>query len=211
MIITADILNKITPSIKGKHADDIAAALNIILPVYKMDVPTIFHEFWANVLEESWEMGKFVENLNYKTESIVKTWPTRFANVSLALPYAHNPQKLANKVYGGRMGNIQPNDGWDFRGSGPIQITGRDTITLFILYLNKLTGINRSVYETAQLLRTDISVGIHSACWFFTKVKNLIPLAISDRMIEIVRRINGGTTGLSQRLAYYDACKKWVL
>ncbi|MGP3710706.1 chitinase [Brucella sp. RRSP16] len=81
---------------------------------------TAFHETGG-------KMQPIEENLNYTTVAqIRKTWPSRFSTVQSAQPYVRNPQGLANKVYGGRMGNTGANDGWRFRGRALAQITGKD-------------------------------------------------------------------------------------
>ncbi len=85
---------------------------------------TVFHETGAT-------MQPVTENLNYSAERLTKVWPSRFPTVASAEPFARNPRKLANKVYGGRMGNTAPDDGWRYRGRGLPQITGKENYTKF--------------------------------------------------------------------------------
>ncbi len=86
---------------------------------------TAFHETGG-------KMQPVRENLNYTSAARIKaTWPKRFPTIASAKPYVRNPQKLANKVYGGRMGNTGPNDGWIHRGDGLPQLTGKENFTKF--------------------------------------------------------------------------------
>jgi putative chitinase len=92
--------------------------------------------FLSTALEES-GFRTLTENLNYSAERAHQVWPSKFPTVAAAQPYAMQPQKLANCVYGGRMGNVGANDGWVYRGQGLIQITGRDNFAA----LEKKTGL----------------------------------------------------------------------
>lgn len=97
-----------------------------------------------------------VENLTYSSaERIRAVWPKRFPRLGDALPYVRNPQALANKVYGGRMGNVLPTDGWVFRGRGYPQTTGRENYGEFggLLKLDLLGNPDLA-------LRTDVSARI---------------------------------------------------
>jgi len=90
---------------------------------------SLFHlaAVFAEVYHETGgKMQPVEENLNYSAKRLTQVWPGRFPTLASAQPFANSPQKLANKVYGGRMGNAGPNDGWLFRGRGLPQITGRD-------------------------------------------------------------------------------------
>lgn len=65
------------------------------------------------------------ENLNYSAKRLTEVWPKRFPSLVAAKPYANNPERLANSVYGGRMGNTEPGDGFKYAGKGFVQITGK--------------------------------------------------------------------------------------
>lgn len=80
---------------------------------------TTFHETGG-------AMQPIVENLTYSTAARIRAvWPSRFPTEASARPFVRNAQALANKVYGGRLGNTGANDGWLYRGRGYVQITGK--------------------------------------------------------------------------------------
>ena len=81
--------------------------------------------------ETGGQMQPVSENLNYSARRLTEVWPSRFPTIAAAAPFANNPQRLANKVYGGRLGNVDPGDGWLFRGRGLAQITGRENYARF--------------------------------------------------------------------------------
>jgi putative chitinase len=111
----------------------------------------------------------------------------------MAESYAHNPEKLADFVYAGRMGNLQDGDGWKFHGRGLIQLTGREN------YANCGSGIGVDLIDNPDLLLTPKYAAL-SAGWFWNK-KGLNPLADAQEYGAMTRRINGGLTGLDERIA----------
>lgn len=204
MLITQQQLKSIAPSLKGDKLKSICDLLNELCPKYGITDKEVFKMFLANVAQESGEFAHKEENMNYRAETIVKTWPGRFPTIAAAASFALNPEALANKVYGGRMGNNQPGDGFLFKGAGFIGITGRELYTKYAKY------IQQPVEITANLMKTQDRYALDSACWFFAVLKNLIAVAKTGDFIKVVKGINGGTIGLRDRQLYYNRCNKFI-
>ena len=158
--------------------------------------PARIAPFLANIHNETGGMRRLEEVLSYSAERIVEVWPSRFDTVQAARPYARNPRALANKVYGGRMGNVGPDDGWIYRGRGPIQTTGRNNYVA----LGKAIQIDVPVLvgEGSPLITRPGCAS--SAVVFWTAMgANAMADRGDTRAIRI--KANGGTEGLANVLA----------
>lgn len=204
ILISGDILRKIAKTLSPARADRMAGLLNTVCPRYGINTPDIFHEFLAQVLHESGEFRAKVENMNYSAQGLVNTWPSRFKTLEAAKPFARNPEALANLVYGGRMGNTKPGDGWLNRGRGFIGITGGAMYEAYAKYLNM------PVDKVRELVGTDDMYALDSACWFFSVHKGLNDEAERDEQDKITKSINGGFIGKKSRDEYYELCKKYI-
>ena len=167
--------------------------LNQVFVKYDLDTPKRQAAFIGQCAVESANFTRLQENLNYSAQRLTQVWPSRFPNINMAESYAHNPEKLADFVYAGRMGNLQDGDGWKFHGRGLIQLTGREN------YANCGSGIGVDLIDNPDLLLTPKYAAL-SAGWFWNK-KGLNPLADAQEYGAMTRRINGGLTGLDERIA----------
>jgi putative chitinase len=121
-------------------------------------------------------------------------WPSRFPSLDVANQYANNPEKLANKVYGGRadLGNTEDGDGFKFHGRGIFQLTGRSNVTICG------NALGQPFAEHPELL-LEPEWACMSAGWFWNK-KGLNSLADDESWEIMTKRINGGLVGLDDRI-----------
>ena len=146
-------------------------------------------DFLGQILHESAGLTRFSENLSYSAERMMVVWPGRFPTLESALPYARNPEALANKVYGGRMGNTQPGEGYKFRGRGVLQITGRDNYK----FVGNLMGQDLTVMP--ELLEQPRYALESAIAWW----EGSVPDSMIGDVERVTRRVNGGLTGLADR------------
>ncbi|MBN9550545.1 MAG: hypothetical protein J0H31_17145 [Alphaproteobacteria bacterium] len=167
-----------------------------------INTPIRLRHFLARVCVETGGLRSLEENLNYSAQRLTQVWPNRFPTVAAATPFAKNPQKLANSVYGGRLGNFKPNDGWTFRGSGLLQNTGRENFEL----VEDGTGL--PVVDQPELLRT-FPGALEAATIFWTK-RNINALADKNDVAGVCKKVNGGTNGLAdQKIWLAKAARIW--
>lgn len=214
-MITSEILKKIATSLSTERATVIADVINNVCPAYGITKPNILHEFLATIIHESGEFSIKEENLSYSAKRITEVWPSRFPILAAAVPYTKNPQKLANKVYGGRMGNDTINDGWTYRGRGAIQITGKESYATYFTFKKNDGGYHfnempKTLEELTELMLRD-DWGIDAACWEFAINKRLIQAALNNDFKTVTKRINGGVIGYEDRIKYYERCKKYLI
>ena len=149
----------------------------------------------------SHECGNFKileENLNYRAVTLRKVFPKYFPNDDIANAYAGKAEMIANRVYGGRMGNGDEHsgDGYRYCGRGLIQLTGKQNYTKFA------ESIDTPVEQIPEFLQT-FEGAIQSACWFW-ETNNLNQYADSGDILTMTKRINGGTIGLEDRKKHYE-------
>lgn len=170
-----------------------------VLPDYQITSVLRVAAWLAQMGHESGDFCEIEENLNYGAKGLRSVFPHYFPSDAMALEYQRQPQKIANRVYGGRMGNgpEETGDGWKYHGRGLVQITGKENYTHCS---NALYGDTRLIDNPELLLEQDGA--IRSACWYWNS-RNLNEYADNRDMMTITRRINGGTIGLENRVERY--------
>ena len=160
---------------------------------YQINTPKRQACFIGQCMHESGGFKFLKENLNYSAKALMATWPSRFPDMDTAEKYERQPEKIAGKVYNGRMGNTSPEEAAAFIGRGLIQLTGKDN------YMAFGEAIGEDLVANPQLVEEPRYAAL-SAGWFFNK-RNLNALADVMDIETMSKRINGGTIGMADRIA----------
>lgn len=194
---TIDKLKQLIPNAAG-GVQAWYEGLSDALPQYEIVTVPRAAAFIAQCAHESGGFRMMEENLNYKAATLTKLWPKRYP-AGIAEQYAGKPQAIANKSYGGRMGNGDEasGDGWKYRGRGILQLTGKDNYKA----CSKFLFSDDTLLENPDLL-LDAYYATHSACWFWNQNK-LNQYADSGDILTMTKKINGGTIGLDDRIKHY--------
>jgi putative chitinase len=187
--------------LKGHIPDTVISQIPTVMEKFQINTPLRLAHFLAQCGHESGGFKATQENLNYSAKGLRGIFGKYFPTDTLAESYARQPEKIASKVYGNRMGNgpESTKEGYKFRGRGYIQLTGKDNYTAFAKSIGEDTVSNPDLVATKYPLA--------SAAWFFSK--NGLN-SIADRgadtatVTAVTKRVNGGTIGLADRIKHFN-------
>jgi len=173
-------------------------ALNETFDKFDISTPARQASFIGQCSHECCNFKTLSENLNYKAETLMKLWKTRFPTIEIANEYARNPKKIANKVYANRMGNRDESsgDGYRFRGRGCIQLTGHAN------YFHAGQACGEDFVMNPDLVATPRYAAM-TAGWFWN-THNLNQYADKTDYLMMTKKINGGTIGLDDRIKHIN-------
>jgi putative chitinase len=186
--------------LKGHIPDAVIAMIPAVAQKFQIDSALRLAHFLAQCGHESGGFRLTKENLNYSAKGLNGIFKKYFPTLESALPYERKPDKIANKVYGGRMGNgpEASGDGAKFCGRGYIQLTGKDNYTAFGKSIGEDVCANPQVVAEKYALL--------SAAWFFNKngLHKMADGGSTDAVVtSITKRVNGGTIGLADRIKHF--------
>jgi len=170
--------------------------------------------FVAQVMHETGGLTILTESLNYSPKGLLDTFGEHRISQADAEKYGRTPEHLAdqraiaNIVYGGEFGRVQlgntaPDDGWNLRGTGMLQMTGRESRKRIGAAIGVDLITNPDVaLEPRNLLLCAAEEWNEKGCNVF---------ADRDKIETVTERINGGRIGLASRENWLNRTKKiWV-
>ena len=187
--------------LKGHVPDAVITQIPEVMEKFQINTPLRLCHFLAQCGHESNNFKAVNENLNYGAKGLRGVFPKYFPTDALAAEYERKPEKIANKIYGGRMGNgpEATGEGYKFRGRGYIQLTGKDNYSAF----DKVVAEN--ILETPDLVATKYP--LLSAAWYWnSRALNALADkgATTAEVTAITKKVNGGTIGLEDRIKHFN-------
>ncbi|TCP80762.1 putative chitinase [Rhizobium sp. PP-CC-2G-626] len=201
-LVTSLRISKFSPRAR---ADLVAAIVNKWPVAFRAGVttPVRTQHFLAQMATESGGFVRIDENLNYSAKRLREIFPKRVSE-ELARQLANRPEAIANHVYNRRdLGNIEPGDGWRFRGSGYIQLTGRSN------FKARDAILNMGIVEYPDLVRQPVA-GFAAAVAYWQAVKGNLLADAGD--VEAVRRaVNGGLIGIKESKVWLARARRYFV
>ena len=186
--------------LKGHVPDAVIKQIPEVGEKFAINTPLRLAHFLSQCGHESGNFRVVNENLNYGAKGLMGIFKKYFPNEAKAKLYERKPEKIANLIYGGRMGNgpEASGDGWKHRGRGFIQLTGKDNYTAF----GKAIGVD--ILANPDLVASKYP--LLSAAWYWNsrKINAVADQGATDAVVtKITKLVNGGTIGLADRIKHF--------
>jgi putative chitinase len=186
--IDAVTLTKFSPKARA----DLVAAIIAQWPTATaagINTPDRIHHFIAQMATETGGFRSIDENLRYSAKRLLEIFPKRVTPAEAQL-LAFKEVEIANHVYNNRFNNKPPMDGWNYRGSGLIQLTGRSN------FADRGRELKMPLEEKPDLART--SPTAFNAAVAYWSARKINGAADDDDMIVVRKLVNGGRNGLKE-------------
>ena len=185
LTITEADIKKFAPKARPEYVMAIIGNLYQVRTAGILDNSFRLSHFMGQVAHETGGFTIIRENMNYSVKRMREVWPARFRDKPDAelQPLAKDARKLADAVYMGRMGNTQPGDGFDYRGGGFLQTTGRGAVAKYC----KALGL-----EPSPSLLDDPATTLQFACLEWTQSK-CNEYADANDITRVSKSINVGS------------------
>lgn len=212
MVITQQQIRRAVPEVSNKLLDQFIASLNAWSEPFQINNHRRMAHYLSQVIFESNYLKSVEENMNYSAERLLQVFPRYFKSKEEAAAYAHNPIKIANRVYANRMGNGNEasGDGWRYHGRGYIMLTGFQNYQQFSKYDLCTKPVLASPESVAEYPLNQVC-----SMWFWER-NNINAIADlddgkaigEDLVTRITKIVNGGTNGLAQRKYIYRRIRR---
>lgn len=209
MKLNAETIAACLPEAPEANVRHFTSALADACEEFEINTPARLAAFLANVAVESQHLTRVAENLNYKASGLLRVFG-RYFDAATAEAYAHQPERIANRVYANRLGNGNEatGDGFRYRGRGLNQITGKDN------YAECGEALGVDLLEQPEYLESAEGAA-RSAAWFWDRhgINRFADAGDFDGCCDMINKGHkttkvGDAVGYDERLAAYQtACK----
>jgi len=195
--ITAGLLMAVCPLLRADEAAVHAAALEAARGLADLTTPGRVRHFLAQCAHETGGFKRLEESFVYRDPARLDALFSAVRDIHHARGLmAGGPAAIANCVYACRMGNgdARSFDGWNFRGRGYLQVTGRDNYRV----VGKALGLPLT-NEPHLLAQPPIAAKAAAEYW---RAHGINGGADADDVVGVTRAINPALAGLDDRTAW---------
>ena len=186
--------------LRGHIPDAVVLQIPQVMETFAINTPLRLAHFLSQCGHESGKFKLVAENLNYGAKGLLSIFKKYFPTQEKATLYQRKPEKIANLVYGSRMGNGPENsgEGWKYRGRGYIQLTGKNNYKAFD------SVVPENILQSPDLVATKYP--LLSAAWYWNsrKINAVADQGATDAVVtKVTKLVNGGTIGLEDRKQHF--------